>query len=337
MCISRISRRRFLATSCATAAAMVNSPSAFSLAANDTENAGAKLGRFNGTVAIFYIAHFQLVQRDWKSIEEYKGPYHPLLGYYGYKDKSEVLKHLKWLRRAGVDTIIYDVYGFAEWGPMDIEKDRVLKWMMEALEDQEKEARKLKLAIWIEKYDSNPTLEEYRFALKYVRERMANKPYYFRWKNKPMVVTYVNRENPVLDQLEKETDDFTLSRVRAYDGKEYWSYVNEWPQPANRGWMPVSPGIDSFLEDAYLAKKKGKPSLDASKWKRFDREDGEYFKKQLRRAREIDPDFIFISGWNDWQYGLEIEPAVEYRFKYVDLAAKMLGREEETKPHRDEH
>jgi hypothetical protein len=327
---NKISRRSFLAASCLTAAAMANAPSAF--AASER-----KLGRFNGTVAIFYIAHFQLVQRDWNSIEEYKGPYHPLLGYYGYKDKSDVLKHLKWLRRAGVDTIVYDVYGFAEWGPMDIAKDRVLKWMMEALENQENEARKLKLVIWIEKYDSNPTLEEYRFALKFIRENLAGKPYYFHWKDRPMVVTYVNRENPVLDEVEKETTDFTLSRVRAYDGKEYWSYVNEYPQPENRGWMPVSPGIDSFLEEAYLAKKKGKPSLDASKWKRFDRKNGRYFEKQLRRAREVNPDFIFISGWNDWQYGLEIEPAVEYRFKYVDLAAKMLGREEETKPYRDEN
>jgi len=77
----KISRRSFLATSCLSAAAMAGGASG--LAASDP-----RLGRFNGTVAIFYIAHFQLVQRDWNSIEEYKGPYHPLLGYYGYKRQT---------------------------------------------------------------------------------------------------------------------------------------------------------------------------------------------------------------------------------------------------------
>ena len=332
---NRLSRRTFLANSSIAAVAIASGHTRFGLDGTETDE--VMVGRFNGTVAIFYISHFQVVHRDWDSIEEYKGPYHPLLGYYGYKTKSDVFKHLKWLRRTGVDAIVYDVYGFAEWGPMDIEKDRVLKWMIEALADQEKEARKLKLIIWIEKYDSNPTLDDYRYTLNYLRKHIASRPFYFQLENKPLVLTYVNHDNPVLDQLERETHDFTLRRVRAYDGKENWSYVNDFPQPANHEWMPVSPGIDPFLEDAYLAKKKGKPPLDPSKWVQFDRQDGDYFKKQFRRAREINPDFIFLSGWNDWQYGLEIEPAIEYRFKYVDLASTMLGRVEETKSYRDEN
>lgn len=41
-----------------------------------------------------------------------------------------------------------------------------------------------------------------------------------------------------------------------------------------------------------------------------------------------------MSGWNDWQYACQIEPAVEYQFEYVDLAARLLGREEETRFYR---
>jgi hypothetical protein len=329
-----VSRRRFLEASCGLAAiGVAHPPSLFHVLAEPAMN---EIGRFNGTVAIWYTSHFQIVSRDWDSIEEYKGPYHPLLGSYRYKDKSDLLKHLKWLRRAGVDMIVYDIYGFAEWGPLDIEKDRVLQWLLEALAEQERESRKLQLLIWLEKYDSNPTLEEYRFALQYVRNHFAPKPFYFRWNNKPMVLIYVNHMNPLLNQLEKEAGDFTLQPIRAYDGKEYWSYCNEWPQPENREWMPVSPGIDSFLERAYLARKKGEPRLHASEWKRFDRQNGEYFRKQFQAARRVNPKFIFISGWNDWQYGLQIEPAIEYRFQYVDLAAQMLGREDETEPYRDE-
>ncbi len=106
---NKVSRRSFLATSCLTATAIARSASTTQLSTNRAGETGAKLGRFNGTVAIFYIAHFQAVSRDWDSIEEYKGPYHPLLGYYRYKTKDDRLKHLKWLRRAGVDAIVYDV------------------------------------------------------------------------------------------------------------------------------------------------------------------------------------------------------------------------------------
>ena len=89
------------------------------------------------------------------------------------------------------------------------------------------------------------------------------------------------------------------------------------------------------MELAYWDKTAGKP-VDLSKWKKFDRQDGEFFRQQFRVARQVNPEIVFLSGWNDWQYGCQIEPAKEYRFKYVDLAARFLGREEETRPYRDE-
>ncbi len=64
------------------------------------------------------------------------------------------------------------------------------------------------------------------------------------------------------------------------------------------------------------------------------REDGRFFERQLLRAREGAPDIVFVSGWNDWQCCLQIEPAVEYEFKYVDMAARLLGRDVETLPYR---
>lgn len=67
-----------------------------------------------------------------------------------------------------------------------------------------------------------------------------------------------------------------------------------------------------------------------------DREDGAFFERQLLRARAGNPEIIFISGWNDWQYGNQIEPAEEYGCQYVDLAARLLGRERETAAYRDE-
>jgi hypothetical protein len=63
--------------------------------------------------------------------------------------------------------------------------------------------------------------------------------------------------------------------------------------------------------------------------------DGKLFEDHLLKAREVDPKLIFISGFNDWACCLQIEPAKEYGFKYLDQAARLLGRETETRPYRD--
>jgi hypothetical protein len=293
--------------------------------------------RFDGTVAVWYSSHFQAVDRDWKNIEQFGGVYHPALGYYDHQTKETLNSHLRWMRRAGIDCIVYDVYGFDKWGPMDIEKDRVLHWLMEALENQQGEPRKLQLVIWLERYASNPGLEEYRHALNFVRQNLAEQPYYFRYQGRPLVVTYLNGDSKDIDELEWENQYFNLRRIRPYHS-DVWSYIEFWPQKLNREWMSACPGLDPYMENAYLANKR-EPNPDLTLVRKnsiaVDRKDGDYFKKQLLRARQGDPSILFISGWNDWQYGCQIEPAVEYGFRYVDLAAQVLGREAETRPYRE--
>ena len=102
--------------------------------------------------------------------------------------------------------------------------------------------------------------------------------------------------------------------------------------------MVVCPGYDSYLEEVFLARKAGNNDLAAVRERASvaDREDGAFFERQILRARAADPEIIFISGWNDWQYGNQIEPAQEYGYKYVDLAARLLGRHEETAVYRNQ-
>ena len=70
----------------------------------------AEKTRYDGTVAICYFSHFEdTASHDWEPIKEWNGPYHPLLGEYKTSDRKIVRQHLQWLRRAGVDVIVYDV------------------------------------------------------------------------------------------------------------------------------------------------------------------------------------------------------------------------------------
>jgi hypothetical protein len=295
--------------------------------------------RYDGTVAVWFTSHYQVDTRDWDNIEEFGGPYHPLAGYYRSNDPSVLTEQLRDIRRASIDAIVYDVFSTGTWDLTDLPKDRVLPMLVEALSDQDHEHRKLQLIIWLEKYLGNPTVEQYDYALNYVREHLAERDSYFRYNARPLVVAFLNGRNDAINEIECTTNDIEIRRIRPYYS-DVWCYVDFYPQMVNKEWMVVSPGFDDYLENAYIARhirKNENADLKEIRRKRLfaDREDGTFFERQMLRARGIDPAIIFISGWNDWQYGNQIEPAVEYGYTYVDLAARLLGRSKETEPYRD--
>jgi hypothetical protein len=299
------------------------------------------MNRFDGIVAIFYNPITQVDPREWNSIREFNGPYHPLAGEYRCDDPAVLRRQLHWIRRAGVDVIVYDVYGFRTWNITDLPKDRTLPLLINELSNQDNESRKLKLVIWLERWDSNPPLEDYRYGLEYVQRHLAHHDFYYRHHGKPLVLTYLNGENAVVDTVEKENTFFTTRRVRAGRTGD-WSYIQGLPQTPHREWMPVSPGFDDYMERAYRDKYVNHKEIDLTAiWAHApkvtgQRDDGRFLEKQMIEARKANPEILFISGWNDWQCSMQIEPAVEYGFQYVDLAAHLLGRDTETAPYRDE-
>ncbi|MCX6993807.1 MAG: hypothetical protein NT011_11795 [Kiritimatiellaeota bacterium] len=301
-------------------------------------------GRYNGVVAVWFTSHYPLHNRDWRNIQEFAGEYHPLAGYYDSQDPAVLHQQLHWMRRAGIDLIIYDCFSTSKETMLDeLPKDTTLHLLLKELAHQQGESRKLKLCMWLERYVDNPSVEHYRFALNYIRTHMAEQDYYYRYKGRPLVVPFLNGlpdANRAIEVIEFENTYFELHRIRPFY-TDVWSYIEKYPQTLRKDWMSVCPGMDPYMEMAYQAKYMEKiSSPDYEKIRqdnaqyRVERENGAYYQRQLLRAKQANPDIIFVSGWNDWQYGNHIEPAVEYEFQYVDLTAKILGRWEETKPYR---
>ncbi|MCC6126278.1 MAG: hypothetical protein IT426_15070 [Pirellulales bacterium] len=301
----------------------------------------AEKTRYEGAVAVWYGSHFEdSISHDWEPIREWNGPFHPLLGEYRTNDPKIIRRHLQWLRRAGVDVIFYDVCRIQpELTLFDLPKQKTLQLLVEELSRQEKESRKLKLVLWIEKWNSNPTAEQYRFGLEYVRKNLAPLDCYYRFDGKPLVMTYLNGPAPALEKIESEYEQyFTMRRISSSAKTPGWRYLG----PAgDKECMTANPGADGYMEHAFINKYVKKKAVDDDKLRAHgkavveERAGGKYFEQQLLKAREVDPKLIFISGWNDWAYCLQIEPAKEYGFLYVDLAARLLGRESETRPYRE--
>lgn len=296
--------------------------------------------RYQGTVAIWYGSHFEdTASHDWEPIKEWNGPFHPLLGEYKTSDREVLRQHLRWLRRAGVDVIFYDVCRVQpELTLFDLPKQKTLQLIVEELSHQEKEPRRLRLALWLEKWNSNPTAEQYRFGLDTVLKDLAPRDFYYRLDGKPLVVTYLNSAAAAIDALDREYAPLlTIRRLSPYPGVKGWRYFG----PAGDDeCMTVNPGADGFLEEAFIAKYVQKKPVDTAALRTRgkaaveQRADGKTFEDQLLKARQVDPKLIFISGWNDWAWCLQIEPAKEYGFKYVDIAARLLGRDAETRLYR---
>jgi hypothetical protein len=312
--------------------------SAMAQAAMDA--AKAEKTRYDGTVAIAYFSHFEdTAIHDWVPIKEWNGPYHPLLGEYKTSDRKIVRQHLQWLRRAGADVIIYDTCRIQpELTLLKLPEQKTLKLLAEELSHQEKETRKLKLVVWMERWNSNPTAEQYKFAMDYVRKNLADRDFYYRLDGKPLVLTYLNGPAPEVDKIDQEYKQFfTLRRVSPSPDVPGWKYFGPL---GDKQCMTVNPGADGFMEEAFINGVINHQPIDVKALRQrgkaaiAQRADGKYFESQLLKARQVGPKVIFISGWNDWAWCLQIEPAKEYGFKYVDMAARLLGREAETQPYR---
>jgi hypothetical protein len=197
------------------------------------------ISRYNGTVAVWYTSHSQTDPRDWNNIEEFDGPYHPLQGYYQCNDLHVLRRQLREMRRAGIDLIVYDCYATGNFTLEHIARDETLKLLMRELSDQHDETRKLKLCIWLEKYIEIPSLEQYEFALNYIREHLAGEDYYYHYHGKPLVVTYLNGASPSIDAIEHKNRIFALRRIRPYQS-DVWSYIEYYPQMLRKdGCLPV--------------------------------------------------------------------------------------------------
>jgi hypothetical protein len=236
----------------------------------------------------------------------------------------------------GADVIVYDVCRIQpELTLFDLAKQKTLQLIVDELSHQQEQKRKLKLAIYVEKWSTNPTPGQYRFGLEYIRTKLATKDFFYRLDGKPLVVRYTNGNPPGLSQIDAEYGPYLAIRVMSpATGETPWGYF--YSHTASPGCMTVNPGADGFMEAAFIQNKVNHQPIDENALRAHGkavlaaRQDGKVFEDELLRVRAVNPKLIFLSGWNDWAYCMQIEPAREYGFEYVDMAARLLGRSDET-------
>ena len=226
----------------------------------------------------------------------------PRFDYYVSEDESVLRKHAQMLADAGVDVIVFDVSNqltYPEsWQPLC----RVFEQVRQA------GGRTPQIAFLCPFGDPHKVVQELWAQL--YRPGLYS-DLWFRWQGKPLILA-----DPEL--IAADTDPRTFFTFR----KPQPDYFTGPTGPNQWGWLEVSPqhvftnaagvreemtvgtaqnAVDGKLSCLSNPRAHGR-SFQAGEEPPADRRDftGRNFAEQWRTALAADPEFIFITGWNEW-------------------------------------
>lgn len=218
----------------------------------------------------------------------------PRFGYYRPEDPWVIRKHVQMLSDAGVDVLILDATNGLTY---DAEREALCK----VLTGMKAEGRKVPRIAMFAYAQHIPTVT-HLWKTFYQPGRYAD--LWFRWQGKPLLLT------PTKDLPAEVRDFFTIrtswawTRGQAWfgDGKDCWPWLDFAPQVA--GWH-AKPGEAEAVPvgvSQHATSNIGR-SFHASKQPQADEVrpgEGLYFDEQWRHALPLSPQFIFVTGWNEW-------------------------------------
>ena len=245
----------------------------------------------------------------------------PLFGYYQTTDKWVLRKHAEMLAAAGVDAVFFDcTNGHQTWIPS-------YEALMETWDQAQKDGVKVpKIAFMLPFGASEDSRISLRQLYNDVYKPGRYKNLWFVWKGKPCIMGYP--DNLTDDPTDKEIASFFTFRPGQPDyvdgprRNDQWGWLENYPQ---HGYVPsVGPDGKTTYEQVTVGvaqntnpDRKGhcgafntKDAYGRSFSIRngFDpRPDGYLYgwniEEQWDRAYELDPELVFVTGWNEYIAG----------------------------------
>ncbi|MBL9194938.1 MAG: hypothetical protein JNJ82_21460 [Opitutaceae bacterium] len=236
----------------------------------------------------------------------------PYFGYYVSNDRWVIRRHAQMLADAAVDVVFFDVTNGRAYLPTVL----VIAEEFAALRAQGRSTPSLSFLL----HSATPKVAGRLFTDFF--QKGLYRDLWFRWKGKPLILA-----NPT--ELTWEQRDFfsvreswawTREKRGAWfgDGRDKWPWIDTTPQ--SFGWheSPTRPEQVAVAVASHPIANLGR-SHQAGRQPPRDQqrpELGLYFSEQWERARAVDPEIVFVTGWNEW---------VAQRF--IDGRAKnMLGK-----------
>ena len=256
----------------------------------------------------------------------------PLLGYYKTTDPWVLRKHAEMLADAGVDAVFFDcTNGSLTW--ID-SYEALLKTWDQAQKDG---VNVPKIAFMLPFGPAPHSLVSLRQLYKDLYKPGRYENLWFIWKGKPCIMAYPdNLTDSEEDQEIAKFFTFRPGQPDYMDGpqrNDQWSWLEVYPQ---KGYVKNQDGtfeqVSVGVAQNTSPDRKGhcgafnvKDSYgrNFSVLKGFDpRVDGYLygwnFQEQWNRAFEIDPELVFVTGWNEYIAGKWHDPWNGFPFSFVD-------------------
>jgi hypothetical protein len=218
----------------------------------------------------------------------------PRFGYYLSNDEWVIRRHAQMLVDAGIDTLILDVTNALTYPENYLAICKVYTEMRRSGQKTPQIAFILHSRtpvtaqkLWDEFYSKNlyPEL-------------------WFRWKGKPLILANPEELTPAQREFFTVRNSWAWTGPKGWfgDGKDKWPWLDNTPQ--NPGWhdSPDKPEEISVAVAQHPTGNIGRSYQAGVEPPLGERspEKGLYFAEQWKRALEVSPEFVYVTGWNEW-------------------------------------
>ncbi len=216
----------------------------------------------------------------------------PYFGYYLPDDEWIIRKHAQMLSDAGVDVLILDVTNAAIYKPQITKIAEVYRKL------RQKGQSTPSLAFIV---NSKPKQTVQRIYKNFYQTKALG-DLWFNWKGKPLLLCPPEAVTPEIAAAFTTRQSWAWSKDQKWfaDGKDKWPWLDHTPQ--SYGWheAPDKPEAISVAIAEHPMSNIGRSFHEGHEPDKKQPDKGLYFAEQWQRALEVDPEFVFVTGWNEW-------------------------------------
>jgi len=216
----------------------------------------------------------------------------PAFGYYVSDDEWVIRRHAQMLSDAGVDVLILDATNALIYEPQETR-------LLTTYEAMRREGLSTPSVAFIVNTQAKETLRRLYDA---IYAKGMYKELWFYWKGKPLMLCPPESLSDTTAAFFTSRQSWAWSKDQEWfaDGNDKWPWLDHTPQ--NYGWHEAKdrPEEISVTVAEHPVSNIGRSFHEGKEPDTPRSEEGLYFAEQWKRAMEVDPEFVFVTGWNEW-------------------------------------
>ncbi|WP_131818430.1 hypothetical protein [Planctopirus hydrillae] len=233
-------------------------------------------------------------QREWGPVHAFHWWGKPRFGFYRSDDRWVMRQHAFLLNDLGVDVILIDVTNALTY-------DEQVQALFETWNELRQAGQKTPQIAFLANSHAQRTVQ-HLLEKWYLPQKFPE--LWFRWHEKPLLLMPLDEATPEMRQRFEIRHSWAWTKGQKWfgDGQYRWPWLDHTPQ--GYGWStdPKKPEQISVSVAEHPVSNIGRSFSNGRQpaEQELKTVEGLHFREQWQRAHEVDPEFILITGWNEW-------------------------------------